>query len=134
MSKYQLDASKEQFELIIKALDFYSRVQMGQVSELTNPYYLPLPDADYSDVEKKVLDLKKSMFPDLDDKSYYSIKSKKLPDSIRQSVDLMDIIRYRLYLDSTSEDKLENIQYQKPYHWSNEVDLAKIKKVDTNDT
>ena len=46
----------------------------------------------------------------------------------------MDIIRYRLSWDSTSEDEPEGVQYQNPFHWSNEMDLAKIKKDDNNDT
>ena len=122
MAQYNLEASDKQLELIVRALDFYSRVQMGQVSELTNPYAIPLPDADYSDVETKVSDLKKTMFPDLDEKSYYSLKSKKLPDTVRQAVDLMETINYEM------TDQVEGIKSNKPFHWSSEMDLVKIKK------
>jgi len=122
MSKYILEASDKQLEILVKALDFYSRIQMGQVSELTNPYVIPLPDADYSDVETKVFDLKKTMFPDLDSKSYYSLNSKRLPDTVRQAVDLMETINYKI------SEPVEGIQSTKPFHWSSEMDLPKIKK------
>ena len=127
---YQLEASEAQLKLIIKALDFYSRVQMGQVSELTNPFSLPLENADYTDVDKKVSDLKQSMFPDLDSNSYYAIKSKKLPDSVRQSVDIMEVLRHRLSWDNTTEESPTGIQYQKPFQWSNELPLVSIKKIE----
>jgi len=129
MSQYTLEASEAQFNLIVKALDFYSRIHMGQVSELTNPFSLPLPDADYSDVDTKVIELKKSMFPELEDREFYSIRAKKLPDDVRQAVDMLETIRYRISWDTTTEEEPQGIQYKKPFHFSSEMDLAKIKKV-----
>ncbi len=129
MSNYQIEANESQLELIMKALDFYSRIQMGQVSELTNPYSIPLSEADYSEVETKLIELKKSMFPSLEAKTFYSIKSKNLPDNIRQSVDILDVIRHRLAWDKTTEEKPSGLQYDKPMNWSNEIELIKIKKV-----
>ena len=129
MNNYQIEATEAQLELIMKALDFHSRIQMGQVSELTNPYSIPLPNADYDDVTTQILELKKLMFPDLDAKAYYSIKSKILSDDIRKEVDILDVIRHQLAWDKTTEEKPEGIQYKKPMNWSNESELIKIKKV-----
>lgn len=133
MNKYTVELNSEQLELVMKALDFYSRIQMGQVSELTNPFVIQLPNADYSNVDDQLLSLKKSMFPELDAKTFYSIKTKKIPDTIRQTVDILDVMRHKLAWDNTTEEKPTGIKYNKPIHWSNEHDLIKITKVDNND-
>lgn len=132
MTNYILEATEEQFQIINKALDLFVRIQMGQISELTNPFIIPLPDADYSDVSAKIIELKKSMFPELSSDSYYSIKSKKLPDTVRQAVDIFEVIRHRLAMDNLPEnttDKPVGVQYEKPFNWSNEMPLSTITKV-----
>lgn len=133
MNNYSIEANTAQLELIMKALDFYSRIQMGQISELTNPYIIQLPDADYSDVDEQLIKLKKSMFPELDAKTFYSIKTKKIPDTIRQTVDILDVIRHRIAWDDSKEEKPTGMKYNKPIHWSNEYNLIKIEKVDDNE-
>lgn len=138
-NKYQITLEKEQLEVISKALDLFARVQMGQVSELTNPYLIPLPDADYSDVETKIIELKKAMFPNLPEKSYYSIKSKYISDTIRQAVDIYEVIRHQLAMDSYEppiddpEHKPDGAMYKNPFHWSSELDLPKIEKIGEQD-
>jgi len=119
MTRYNLELDKKQLELIMKSLDFYSRIQMGQVSELVNPFVLPLPDANYDDVEELIIELKKAMFPNLDTNSYYAIKSNHIPDSTRQMIDIMEVIRYNL------NDK----NGDRPYQWSNELDAPSITKI-----
>ena len=134
MSNYTIEANDVQLELMMKALDFYSRIQMGQLSELTNPYIIQLPDADYSDVDEQLLKLKKSMFPELDDRTFYSIKTKKIPDTIRQTVDILDVIRYKLAWDKTLEEAPKGMKYDKPPHWSNEQDLITITRTKNETT
>jgi len=133
MNNYSIEANTAQLELIMKALDFYSRIQMGQISELTNPYIIQLPDADYSDVDEQLIKLKKSMFPELDARTFYSIKTKKIPDTIRQTVDILDVIRHRIAWDESKEEATTGMKYNTPIHWSNEHELIKIKKVDNNE-
>ena len=137
MSKYNLILENEQLQVLTKALDLYARIQMGQVSQLTNPYLIPLPDADYSDVDTKLLELKKAMFPELPEKSYYSIKSKKVADPVRQAVDILEVINHRLAWDNftpTDEhDKPVGDVFRNPFHWSSELDLPNIEKVGAKD-
>jgi len=130
MDNYTIEANTAQLELMMKALDFYSRIQMGQLSELTNPYIIQLPDADYSDVDEQLLKLKKSMFPELDDRTFYSIKTKKIPDTIRQTVDILDVIRHQIAWDTSKEESPTGMKYDKPIRWSNEHNLITIKKED----
>ena len=134
MNNYTIEANEAQLELIMKALDFYSRIQMGQISELTNPYMIQLPNADITDVDEQLLKLKKSMFPELDARSFYSIKTKKIPDTIRQTVDILDVIRHRIAWDNTTEEKPSGMKYNKPIQWSNEHNLIKIKKDNNNES
>ena len=61
MSKYNLEVDSEQLKHISKALDFFARIQTGQISELVNPYMIPLPDADYKEVDSLLKELKKQM-------------------------------------------------------------------------
>lgn len=129
---YLLEVDEEQLKHISKALDFYARIQMGQVGELVNPYMVPLPNADYTDVEIKVKDLKASMFPDLPENAYFSVKSKQIPDTIRQMVDIFEVIKHQLIIDAnTAQEEIENL---KPFHWSTEKELPNLRKVEHNAT
>ena len=119
MTRYNLELNEKQIELIMKSLDFYSRIQMGQISELVNPFVLPLPDANYDNVEELISKLKKTMFPNLELDSYYAIKSNHIPDSTRQMIDIMEVIRYNL------NDK----KGTRPYQWSNELDAPSVTKL-----
>lgn len=135
MSKYNLTVETDHLQVLVKALDLYARIQMGQVSQLTNPYLIPLPDADYSEVNDKIIALKKSMFPELPEKSYYSIKSKKVADTIRQAVDILEVINHKLAWDNFIPDndhaKPIGDVYKNPLHWSSELELPQIEKVET---
>jgi hypothetical protein len=118
MTKYILEIDEDQLKHISKSLDFYARIQMGQVSEFANPYMVPLPNADYIDVETKLKELKEHMFPDLPADAYYSVKSKHISDDIRQMIDIFEVIKYEMITEE--DDKF------KPFHWSSEKDLPKL--------
>jgi len=127
---YQLEATKDQFELILKSLDFYSRIQMGQVSELANPSIIPLPSADYAELEEKINIIKKAMFPELEEHEYFSVQSKKIPDTIKQTIDMIEVIKYqfKLAMPPTATTELDINKLKKPYHWSSEQELVKFKQ------
>lgn len=128
MSKYTLEVDNEQLKHISKALDFFARIQTGQVSELVNPYMVPLPDADYKEVDVLLKDLKKQMFPELPEGAFYSIKSKYISDQVRQMIDIFEVIRHQLMMDSDNQEVVEkNI---KPFHWATDKPLPVVKKVD----
>lgn len=117
MTQYLLELDEDQLQLVSQALDFFARIQTGQISELVNPYMVPLPDADYKEVEALVLSLKQQMFPLLPEKAYYSIRSKHIPDTVRQMIDIYESIRFH-----SGDEK------QKPFNWSSEKRLPKIIK------
>ena len=123
MSNYILEVDEEQLKHISKALDFYARIQTGQVSELVNPYMVALPDSDYKEVENILRDLKKHMFPNLPENAFYSIKSKHIQDPVRQLVDIFEVIRYELLSDEEEDIK-------KPFNWSSQKSLPTLKKLE----
>ncbi len=118
----------EQLKHISKALDFYARIQTGQISELVNPYMVPLPDADYKEVDVLLKNLKKQMFPELPEGAFYSIKSKYISDQVRQMIDMFEVIRHQLMGESEIPEVLE--KNVKPFHWSADKPLPSLKKVD----
>lgn len=130
MSDYILEVDEDQLKLISKALDFYARIQTGQISEITNPYMVPLPDADYSNVEKLMCELKTVMFPNLPADAFYSIKSKQIPDEVRQMVDIYEVIRHQLILNKSDEEKTEKEKLSRPFNWSSEKQLPTIYKLE----
>ena len=130
MCDYILELDEDQLKHIAKALDFYARIQTGQLSELVNPYMVPLPNSDYTDVDEKVNALKKSMFPDLPDGAYYSIKSSYIPDEVRQIIDIYEVIRYHFILNNENID-IEKEKKLKPINWSSEKTLPVLKKKGT---
>ena len=121
MTKYNLEVDDDQLKHITKALDFFARIHTGQLSELSNPYMVPLPEADYEDVDVLLGALKEIMYPDLPEKAYYSIRSKRISDEIRQIIDIYEVIRYQI---NTKKDK------RKPFHWSSEKIPPKISKLE----
>jgi hypothetical protein len=125
---YVLELDSDQLQLISKSLDFYARIQTGQISELINPYMVPLDNADYTNVAEKVNDLKQSMFPDLPIDAHFSIKSPRMPDTIRQMVDICEVIRYGLLVTYNSTPDTEN-PISKPRSWSVEKNLPVLKKI-----
>lgn len=128
MSKYTLEVDSEQLKHISKALDFYARIQTGQVSELVNPYMVQLPDADYKEVDEMLKTLKKRMFPELPEGAFYSIKSKHITDQTRQIIDIFEVIRYQIMSESDSKEVVE--KNVKPFHWSAEKPLPIVTKHD----
>ena len=94
---YILEVDEDQLKDVSKALDFYSKIQMGYLAELVNPYMIALPDADYALVDEKIKDLKKSMFPNLPENAYFSIRSKHIPDNIKPAISLGISILFSRY-------------------------------------
>jgi hypothetical protein len=122
MENYIVELDKDQLAYISKALDFITRIQTGRIMELTNPHMISLPNANYKQLDVLLMEIKKQMFPDLTDDVFYSVKSKFVNDSVRQMIDISDVIKFTL--------KDEKEKKSKPFHWFTEKPLVKIKKMD----
>ena len=98
---YSLKLNEEQLNVVMKALDLYSRLQMGQVEELINPFSSPFSNrfVDRENVEKAVSVLKKEYFPELTRDSYNGIFSDKTPETSKIAYDIIQVVRNRLAYD-----------------------------------
>jgi len=133
--KYQLEITENQAQIIENALDFYSRIQMGQFDELISNFSSPLykdllkNNPDYDKLKFYINELKKEILPELSINSFYSIGNKSRPDSSRISFDLIQVIRYRLSWDKYPEGGI-GVNFDKPMKFSTTESLAKIKKIE----
>jgi len=109
MKQYNLSLDTEQLQLIQSALDLYSRIQTGQITELLNshsgPLSLPIAQSGAHDLEPLLLKVKAKIFPELGENySSWSINSPKhVPESARIAYDTVQVIRHKLSWDQHPE-------------------------------
>jgi hypothetical protein len=127
---YQLFLTEKQAQVLVNALDLYSRIGMGQLSEVAyvlrlNALGNPNGQADaLAKVEK--LTREAASYWMGGSGSYYGIFSDKINDSFRVAWDLQQVIRYRLAWDRNPEGGIQ-VNFDKPLKSSQES-LAYIKK------
>lgn len=96
----KLKINETQAKTIIKALDLYSRLQMGQIHELGTPYSGPftkqIEKADKEKLEDILNELKQTLFPELSQGAFYGIFSQEVPDEAKISYDMIQVIRNHL--------------------------------------
>ncbi len=119
--KFTLELSEKQMTIMLSALDLYSRVHLGQYTDLPNnnresqSWPTRIEDANV---------IKKILFPDLPPNGYYGIHSDEISDNARISWDLQQVIRYNFHWRRSGKDPENDIrdwhtmmmvQYDAPY-------------------
>jgi hypothetical protein len=106
MSKeYILKLNEKQIEILKKSLDFISRLQIGQISEIRDTFNSPLSDRineeNKNSLRENLIKIKKDLFPELhEENAYFSIYNKqKSPENARIAYDIYQVIRYTLAYD-----------------------------------
>ena len=131
--KYQLTISEKQARVIISALDFFSRIGIGQLEEiLRHPQYANIifnNNATYK-VCKELLDEPKRLLTNFPPNASYGIGNPEVHSDCTISYDLMQVIRHRLAWDNNPEGGIQ-VSFGKPMRFSNEEELAKIKQKTT---
>ena len=125
--KYTLTINKEQACVISEALEIYSRLKHGQISELRNLFMdrWCAPDSPFNWSTEPLLDsLKAVIFPDLPKNASYGVGNKIYPES-SVAWDIMQVIRHRLAWDRLKvegKDKPEHygVQYNPPMRFGSE--------------
>jgi hypothetical protein len=93
----QLTMTESQANTIMKALDFYSRVGMGQLKEIKNVIEYFNKDWDKADiVDDHIIAIKEVYFPELSRDGYYGIFGSDTPEESKISWDLIQVIRYAI--------------------------------------
>lgn len=143
--KYTLTINTEQANILIKALDLYSRIGMGQLGSLIDH-----PDLFSRMMTKdgwhimtlgdKLEPVKQELFG-LSKGCYHGIHSDQIDDSNRVAWDMLQVVRHRLAWDwaehTGKTDGVERnwstmmaVSYDKPMKSSDKVELATIERID----
>ena len=125
--RYTLTINKEQACVIREALEIYSRLKHGQISELRNLFMdrWCAPDSPFNWSTEPLLDsLKAVIFPDLEKNAYYGVGNKIYPES-SVAWDIMQVLRHRLAWDrlkAEGRDQPEyyGVQYNPPMRFGSE--------------
>lgn len=119
--RYTLEVSEKQAEILVKALDLYTRIGIGQFEEILSLHR----ESDsfqnnQNQVERLVSELKRTILG-LEPNSSFGIQSKKVPDQYRVASDMVGMIRYTLLKDQpeTPMSKM-SIFRDYPLRWGDE--------------
>lgn len=106
-AQWTLTADERQFRIIVKALNLFSRLLMGQIEELDNFFRwescgnnLRVDPNNYEAITQLVEALKPLIFPELPIKGSYGIHSPEISDESKIAFDLIQVIRHRLAWDA----------------------------------
>jgi hypothetical protein len=125
--KYNLELTEKQAQTIINALDLVGRLELGQIKEIVNPWTSPLSITPSDKIDVLIKELKKELFPELDENAYYSIYNKEhVSDSARIGYDLIQVIRHSIAYTNNPEGGI-TVDFNKPRKTSETEELAKIK-------
>jgi hypothetical protein len=125
-----LKLNEEQANLIKKALDFYSRMHMGQFEEIL---HIPIKHANKEiehccgyrgGCEDYLIRALKKELTGMDG-DYQGISSKDMPDYVRTCKDLCEVIRNGLAWYSNPKGDIY-VDFDRPFHWNRKIPLATI--------
>ena len=123
--KIEMELTKEQYLILISALDTMSRVHQGQfkdvIREASESSKNLLCYEEMSAIEKAI---KKYVFPELSENTYYGISSDEVSERSRIMYDILQVMRYE-YSNNFKELSLGVWKYP-PIKYSKGNDLPKI--------
>jgi len=101
---YELTINETHAQVLINALELYSRMGMGQLSFLMEHQDLQKrlvvgPDSHFETVRGTLEFLKKIIFPELPLNGYYSISSPEINDANRVAYEMLQVVRHRMAWD-----------------------------------
>ncbi len=127
----------EEWNLVTRALEYYSRVHMGQISWDTESLVLSYnhPQRITNDAWDELLSLRRSLddliplATGLAPNAYYGISHEALPDAPRVAFDLYQVIRHRLAWDQFPEGG-HTVNFNTPMRTSTAVKLGEFYPAD----
>lgn len=126
MDRYRLTMSKKQADIIVEALDFYSRMHCGQVSEITRLFRNKVISGK---INRSVLDaackvVKAIAFPEVHLEVDYGITSPEAPEESKIAYDVLQVIRNVMAWAERPDGGIE-VSFDDPLQTSEE-DLAEV--------
>lgn len=129
--KYTLTLNERQAEVLVAALDFYSRIGIGQFEELVHVYegaQMGLGDATSGaklQAAKRYIEDAKHELTGFPANASHSILNPKVNDTFRVAYDIQKVVRHRLAWDK-SPDGGTGVWFDKPDQTSKAEPLATI--------
>ena len=126
---YTLTMSEEQSQLLVKALDLYSRIGIGQFEEILDVYdpLHRLVPVEAKDTARKLLDSVKAVYGHPANGSH-GIHNPEVRDEFRAAYDIQRVVRHRLAFDRHPEGGFQ-VNFDEPWQIS-ERPLPSIKSED----
>lgn len=128
--KVQLEMSEDQAYVIQDALDFYSRIMMGQFDNIASLFSIRLAKNVNREEETKLIEaLKNLYYPELHRSAYYGIFHSDTPEDAKISWDLIQVLRYDISWYKYPEGG-HTVNFHTPLRSSNTEELAKVKIIE----
>ncbi len=100
--KYLLEIDEDHARLLIEALDFYSRVHMGQLEVIVEQHIDSFTDAEAYEKFRQTVSLLKSDLG-VHQNGHWGIRSPKVIEGAKVAFDIQQIIRHRIAWDRHPE-------------------------------
>ena len=124
--KYKLAVSEEQAQILVDALDLYSRVAgMGQLQPATEPWLSRCEPEQLEQARHHLLQAGCAL-TGMEPHASYGIRSDRVPDRYRVAYDMQQVIRHRLAWDRSPEGGF-GVWFDEP-HQTGQHELAKIER------
>jgi hypothetical protein len=132
-SVYTLNLDSTQANVLVKALDLYSRMGMGQIEEVAHVlgqmHYGKVPYEKVHELEDALKKAKKDLF-DCHPNASYGICGPKVPAEAKTAYDVECVLRQAVAKQEEAESW--NVWHHDPLHTNREVPLARVSvKVET---
>ena len=132
--KITMEINEEQAHTLLKALDAFSRLHMGQLNIVMSDILISHQKRFEKEqlnmvlaIPKAILDLSDSisaMFTGMPPNASFSIGSPEIPDMAREAYDMQQVLRYKLAWEKNLSGGY-TVNFQKPMKTS-ELDLPKV--------
>lgn len=121
--EYELSLTKEQVEVLIQALDLYSRIGIGQFEEILDVYdFSKISYESRDDVKQHMMSSKVLAGHSMN--GNYGIHNEEINDKFRIAYDIQQVVRHRLAWDRNPKGEI-TVNFDKPRQIS-KMELPKI--------
>lgn len=118
--RYTLTMSAEQASVIIRALDLYSRIGIGQFEEVARVYETSRDLSFMQEEDLKTCLINAKVAAGHPKNGSFGIHNIVVSDKFRVAWDLQQVVRHRMAYDTRPEGNPMNVHFDTPYQCSKE--------------
>jgi hypothetical protein len=134
-TKVQVTMTVEQARVMMRAMDLYMRLLMGQFEELEHLFFAEENDPIFerssdhlarADLEYYLKRVKKHVYPTLENGQYWGITGRPCPERATMAYDMYKTMDHAIsWYQNPKGDWTVN--YDKPMHWYKKMPLPEVK-------